>query len=90
MVLLIPDDMPLDGANTLADDVDEMRTLYTDLGQCTVQTTTIKNQEADSDWTDLRIPKLLALCKSVYKWSLCIRSGIAKCRHGPRRRSCAR
>jgi salicylate hydroxylase len=33
MVLLVPDDMPLDGANTLAGDVDEMRALYKDWGQ---------------------------------------------------------
>ena len=30
MVLLVPDDMPLDGANTLAGDVEEMRALYKD------------------------------------------------------------
>ena len=34
MVLLVPDDMPLDGANTLAGDVDEMRALYKDWGKC--------------------------------------------------------
>lgn len=33
MVLLVPDDMPLDGANTLAGDVDEMRALYKDWGE---------------------------------------------------------
>jgi len=33
MVLLVPDDMPLDGANTLAGDVDEMRALYKDWGK---------------------------------------------------------
>lgn len=33
MVLLVPDDMPLDGANTLQGDVDEMRALYKDWGQ---------------------------------------------------------
>ena len=32
MVLLVPDDMPLDGANTLAGDVEEMRALYKDWG----------------------------------------------------------
>ena len=33
MVLLVPDDMPLDGANTLAGDVEEMRALYKDWGK---------------------------------------------------------
>ena len=33
MVLLVPDDMPLDGANTLAGDVEEMRALYKDWGE---------------------------------------------------------
>jgi len=33
MVLLVPDDMPLDGANTLAGDVEEMRALYKDWGR---------------------------------------------------------
>lgn len=32
MVLLVPDDMPLDGANTLAGDVNEMQALYQDWG----------------------------------------------------------
>lgn len=32
MVLLVPDDMPLDGANTLAGNVEEMRNLYRDWG----------------------------------------------------------
>jgi hypothetical protein len=36
MVLLVPDDMPLDGANTLAGDVDEMRALYKDWGKWTL------------------------------------------------------
>lgn len=35
MVLLVPDDMPLDGANTLAGDVEEMRALYKDWGRST-------------------------------------------------------
>jgi salicylate hydroxylase len=56
MVLLVPDDMPEDGASTLAGNVEEMRALY-------------------KDW-DPRIPKLLALCESVYKWRLCIRKGM--------------
>ena len=33
MVLLVPDDMPLDGANTLAGDVEEVRALYKDWGE---------------------------------------------------------
>ena len=33
MVLLVPDDMPLDGANTLAGDVEEMRAVYKDWGE---------------------------------------------------------
>lgn len=53
MVLLVPDDMPADGASTLEGNVEEMRALY-------------------KDW-DPRIPKLLNLCDSVYKWRLCIR-----------------
>lgn len=56
MVLLVPDDMPAGGANTLKGDVAEMRALY-------------------KDW-DPRIPKLLALCQSVYKWRLQIRPGL--------------
>lgn len=57
MVLLVPDDMPADGASTLAGNVEEMRALY-------------------KDW-DPRIPKLLALCESVYKWRLCIRQPLS-------------
>ncbi|KIW44897.1 uncharacterized protein PV06_03334 [Exophiala oligosperma] len=53
MVLLVPDDMPVGGANTLEGNVEEMRALF-------------------KDW-DPRIPKLLALCESVYKWRLQIR-----------------
>lgn len=56
MVLLVPDDMPADGALTLEGNVEEMRNLF-------------------KDW-DPRIPKLLALCESVYKWRLCIRRGM--------------
>lgn len=56
MVLLVPDDMPVGGANTLAGDVVEMRAMY-------------------KDW-DPRIPKLLSLCDSVYKWRLQIRTGM--------------
>ncbi|KAK3081154.1 hypothetical protein LTS18_009738, partial [Coniosporium uncinatum] len=56
MVLLVPDDMPVGGANTLAGDVKEMRALF-------------------KDW-DPRIPKLLSLCESVYKWRLQIRIGM--------------
>ncbi|KAK5046609.1 hypothetical protein LTR84_007370 [Exophiala bonariae] len=61
MVLLVPDDMPVGGANTLEGDVKEMRALY-------------------KDW-DPRIPKLLALCESVYKWRLQIRVGMDSWSH---------
>jgi salicylate hydroxylase len=61
MVLLVPDDMPADGASTLEGNVEEMRNLY-------------------KDW-DPRIPKLLALCESVYKWRLCIHHGIERWSH---------
>jgi salicylate hydroxylase len=37
MVLLVPDDMPLDGANTLAGDVEEMRALYKDWGELDIE-----------------------------------------------------
>lgn len=56
MVLLVPDDMPSGGSDTLEGNMDEMRAHF-------------------SDW-DPRIPKLLALCKSVLKWRLCIRPGL--------------
>ena len=56
MVLLVPDDMPADGASTLQGNVDEMQALF-------------------KDW-DPRVGKLLAMCKSVYKWRLCIRQSI--------------
>ncbi|KIV89302.1 hypothetical protein PV10_08879 [Exophiala mesophila] len=61
MVLLVPDDMPLGGANTLEGNVEEMRALY-------------------KDW-DPRIPKLLKLCESVYKWRLQIRIGMDSWSH---------
>jgi salicylate hydroxylase len=61
MVLLVPDDMPADGASTLEGNVEEMRALY-------------------SDW-DERIPKLLGMCESVYKWRLCIRKGMKRWSH---------
>ncbi|KAF8846744.1 FAD/NAD(P)-binding domain-containing protein [Acephala macrosclerotiorum] len=61
MVLLVPDDMPADGASTLEGNVEEMRALY-------------------KDW-DPRIPKLLSLCESVYKWRLCIRQGMDSWSH---------
>jgi len=61
MVLLVPDDMPVGGANTLAGDVKEMRALF-------------------KDW-DPRIPKLLSLCESVYKWRLQIRMGMETWSH---------
>ena len=72
MVLLVPDDMPA-GANTLAGNVEEMRALYKDWDprygfsfSCPENT----------NLTSCRIPKLLALCESVYKWRLCIRPGM--------------
>lgn len=74
MVLLVPDDIPLDGANTLAGDVDEMRALYQDWGKSRAGSQTWTH--TDLKCTDPRIPKLLALCDSVYKWRLCIRSGM--------------
>jgi len=79
MVLLVPDDMPLDGANTLAGDVEEMRALYKDWGQLMID----RRQRTHTDHlhTDPRIPKLLALCESVYKWRLCIRSGMESWSH---------
>ena len=46
MVLLVPDDMPLDGANTLAGDVDEMRALYKDWGEWSPQEITSKQLTA--------------------------------------------
>lgn len=61
MVLLVPDDMPLGGANTLEGNVEEMRALY-------------------KNW-DPRIPKLLKLCESVYKWRLQIRVGMESWSH---------
>jgi salicylate hydroxylase len=61
MVLLVPDDMPADGASTLEGNVEEMRALY-------------------EDW-DERIPKLLGMCESVYKWRLCIRKGMERWSH---------
>ncbi|KAF2416535.1 FAD/NAD(P)-binding domain-containing protein [Tothia fuscella] len=61
MVLLVPDDMPVDSANTLQGNVEEMRSLY-------------------QDW-DPRIPKLLSLCESVYKWRLQIRVGMDSWSH---------
>lgn len=61
MVLLVPDDMPTDGASTLEGNVEEMRALY-------------------QDW-DARIPKLLNLCESVYKWRLCIRQPMESWSH---------
>ena len=79
MVLLVPDDMPLDGANTLAGDVEEMRALYKDWGKSNLECR--QCTYADSERTDPRIPKLLALCESVYKWRLCIRSGMDSWSH---------
>ncbi len=61
MVLLVPDDIPADGASTLEGNVEEMRALY-------------------KDW-DPRIPKLLGLCESVYKWRLCVRKGTDNWNH---------
>ncbi|KIX06261.1 uncharacterized protein Z518_04236 [Rhinocladiella mackenziei CBS 650.93] len=61
MVLLVPDDMPVGGANTLEGNVEEMRAMY-------------------KDW-DPRIPKLLALCESVYKWRLQVRVGMDRWSH---------
>jgi len=46
MVLLVPDDMPLDGANTLAGDVDEMRALYKDWGKWSPREITSKQLTA--------------------------------------------
>jgi hypothetical protein len=46
MVLLVPDDMPLDGANTLAGDVDEMRALYKDWGEWSPRQTMSKQLTA--------------------------------------------
>jgi salicylate hydroxylase len=44
-------------------------------GPSTLQGNIEEMQNLFKDW-DSRIPKLLALCKSVYKWRLCIRRSV--------------
>ena len=44
-------------------------------GASTLEGNVVEMRELYKDW-DPRIPKLLSMCESVYKWRLCIREGM--------------
>ena len=82
MVLLVPDDMPA-GATTLEGNVEEMRALYKDWDPRYGNPPHFfpGGQMMQPLSTRRRIPKLLSMCESVYKWKLCIRQGMDSWSH---------
>lgn len=78
MVLLVPDNMPEDGPSTLQGYLDEMQALFKEWDPRYVSNQGIRLQFAVENLplTVHRIGKLLALCKSVLRWRLCIRDPI--------------
>lgn len=76
MVLLVPDDMPA-GATTLEGNVEEMRALFKDWDPRYLSHSQFMSLVLMLYLLSLfRIPKLLSMCESVYKWRLCTRPGL--------------